>query len=141
MATTSGVRSRRRRILLAEDNRDERQMYASRMREAGWDVDEIESGAGALEAAVAGMPDVVITDLTMPGVDGAEATRLLKTDSRTRHIPVVVLSGFPERSYEAYRAGCHTFLSKPCLVETLLEIMDAMGREEAPSSPSPTGGG
>lgn len=134
MDKTSGVRARARRVLFVEDNPDERQMYGARMRAAGWEVQEIGSGLRALDIAVAFQPDVIVTDLTMPELDGATTTKRLKSDPRTEHIPVIVVSGFFERSWEAYRAGCHTFLTKPCLPETLLEIMESILDEDEPSS-------
>ena len=119
-------------MLLIEDNADERRAYSVRLREKGWSVVELESGENALTWALALVPDIIVTDLKMPGVDGTEAMRQLKSDPRTAHIEVIVLSGFAERSGDAYGAGCHTFLSKPCLPETLIEIMDAI-RMDRPS--------
>ena len=130
----SGMRSRLRRILLVEDNPDHRSMYGSRMRAAGWDVRELESGAHALEVALTFAPDVVVTDLTMPELDGAAATRQLKDNVRTAGVPIVVLSGYIDRAWEAYRAGCHTFLTKPCLPEVLLNVIDSAVRDEQSSS-------
>ena len=109
-------------------------MYGFRLRAAGWEVEEISSGVRALETAVAFDPDVVVSDLTMPELDGAETTRLLRSDPRTEHIPVLVLSGAVERSWEAYHAGCHTFIAKPCLPETLLEMVESVFREGDPST-------
>jgi two-component system, cell cycle response regulator DivK len=140
MVKTSGVRARPRRVLFVEDNQDERKMYGMRMRDAGWDVQEIGTGKRALDIALAFQPDVIVTDLTMPELDGATTTKHLKADPRTLHIPVIVISGFFERSWEAYNAGCHTFLSKPCLPETLLEIMESILEEDQPSSSRENGG-
>ena len=76
----------------------------------------------ALERASDSCPDVVVTDLNIPGIDGFELTRRLKHDSRTRDVPVLAVTGYaafasdPER---ARRAGCDAVLSKPCSPEEL----------------------
>lgn len=129
MDKSSRVRRRARRALLVEDNPDERSMYYARMSEAGWHVEAVASGANVLQAAISLSPDVIVTDLALPEMDGAEAMRKLRRDPRTEHVPVVVLTGFVERAREAYGAGCHTFLTKPCLPETLLVILDSIWEE------------
>jgi two-component system, cell cycle response regulator DivK len=137
----SAVRARPKRVLFIEDNQDERVMYTARMRVAGWEVEELETGVRALDVARVFHPDVIVTDMTMPELDGVAATRRLKADQGARHIPVIAISAYPERSWEAYGAGCHTFLSKPCLPETLLEIMESVLDEDEPSSPKHGSGG
>ena len=75
-----------------------------------------------LEQAFALMPDLVLMDLSLPGMDGWEATRQLKSDERTRHIPVVALTGhaLAGASEGAKRAGCDSFVTKPCLPDDLV---------------------
>jgi CheY-like chemotaxis protein len=62
-------------------------------------------------------------DLSMPGMDGWEATRLLKGDERTKHIPVIALTGHALNGFleSAKLAGCDAFVTKPCLPDTLVE--------------------
>ena len=66
-------------------------------------------------------PDVIVMDLAMPKMDGISATRRLKAHRRTRHIPVILLTGYPYQAIErgALEAGVAVFLTKPCLPEDL----------------------
>src|SRR5215471_8165030 len=83
-------RRRRPRVLIADDNADERDVYATYFRFLRFDVDTAADGQAAVDHAVATRPDVVVMDLSMPHLDGWEATRRLKADARTADIPVVV---------------------------------------------------
>jgi CheY-like chemotaxis protein len=67
-------------------------------------------------------------DLGLPGIDGLQATRSLRREARTRHIPIVVLTGFVQPAYEdlALDAGCDALLSKPCPAEQLLQVIERL---------------
>jgi two-component system cell cycle response regulator DivK len=110
-------------VLIVDDFEDNRTMYAEFLKFAGYVVIEASNGIEALQKAIAFIPDVVVMDLSLPMLDGWEATRRLKRDPRTRSIPVVVLTGhaLEGHSQSAREAGCDGFLAKPCLPETLLE--------------------
>jgi two-component system, cell cycle response regulator DivK len=99
-------------ILVVDDFADVREMYAAYLRFAGFRVDE----------AVALLPDLVLMDLSLPGLDGWEATRRIKADAATRHIPVVALTGHTLAPFvqRAKDAGVDGFLAKPCLPEALV---------------------
>jgi CheY-like chemotaxis protein len=118
----SGSSGERRRILVVDDFDDNREMYASYLRFSGFVVDEAITGTEAIEKALATGPNLIVMDLSLPGMDGWEATRLLKIDPRTKHTPIVVVSGHAlEGSVRAAReAGCDAFLRKPCLPQVLL---------------------
>jgi two-component system cell cycle response regulator DivK len=98
-------------------------MYAVYLTYSGYDVVEAGDGKEAVEVAGRTMPDVIVMDLTLPIMDGWEATRRLKADERTRHIPIIALTGHAVagQSREAREAGCDAFLAKPCLPEMLVE--------------------
>jgi CheY-like chemotaxis protein len=108
-------------VLIVEDTLDSRELYSVHLRDAGWEVRDATNGAEALTLAITFEPDAIVMDLSMPVMDGIEATRLLKMNPRTRHIPVVALTAFgdPVREIEARYAGCQAFLAKPCLPERL----------------------
>ncbi len=110
-------------VLLVDDYPDNRDIYVQFLTYSGLRVEEAENGYEALDKAFALRPDVIIMDLSLPGLDGWEATRRLKRDPRTRHIPVVVLTGhaLAGHSQGAMDAGCDAFITKPCLPERLLE--------------------
>lgn len=109
-------------MLLVEDQSDLRRLYAEQLALSGFDVIEAEDGATALARSTDQTPDVVLMDLSLPGIDGWEATRRLKNDRRTAHIPVVALTahdgaGELER---ATHAGCDWFVPKPCPPDALI---------------------
>ena len=109
-------------ILVVDDYEDAREMYAEYLRFCGFRVAEARNGNEALEQAFALLPDLILMDLSLPGMDGWEATRQLKADERTRHIPVVALTGhaLAGASEGARKAGCDSFVTKPCLPDDLV---------------------
>ena len=109
-------------VLLVEDDQDGRQMYAFWLTEAGFHVDQAHNGLQALERALESVPDIVVTDLNIPGIDGFELTRRLRLDPRTRRVPVVAVTGYAAFAADpgrARRAGCDVVLEKPCTPEEL----------------------
>jgi len=109
-------------ILVVDDYQDAREMYAEYLQFSGFRVAEARNGNEALEQAFALKPDLILMDLSLPGMDGWEATRQLKADERTRNIPVVALTGhaLAGASDGARRAGCDSFVTKPCLPDDLV---------------------
>ncbi len=87
-------------VLLVDDFQDNREMYAMYLEHAGLQVAEAGNGHEALDQAFRLLPDLIVMDLSLPGIDGWEATRRLKADERA--------------------AGCDAFVTKPCLPEQLL---------------------
>ena len=109
-------------VLLVEDYRDAREMYAEYLRFSGFRVAEAFDGLDALEKADALVPDVILMDLALPRMDGWEVTRRLKRSARTCQIPVVALTGhaFAGHAETARQAGCASFVTKPCLPDALV---------------------
>jgi CheY-like chemotaxis protein len=109
-------------ILVVDDYQDAREMYAEYLQFSGFRVAEAKNGNEALEQAFALKPDLILMDLSLPGMDGWEATRRLKADEATRHIPIVALTGhaLAGASEGAKRAGCDSFVTKPCLPDDLV---------------------
>ncbi len=109
-------------VLVVDDFQDNREMFAEFLVISGFRVAEAATGREALDQAFALLPDVILMDLSLPELDGWEATRRLKHDPRTAHIPVVALTGhvLADHSREARDAGCDGFLTKPCLPEALV---------------------
>ena len=121
-------------ILVVDDYEDAREMYAEYLRFCGFRVAEARNGNEALEQAFSLMPDLILMDLSLPGMDGWEATRQLKADSRTARIPVVALTGhaLAGASEGAKRAGCDSFVTKPCLPDDLVvEVRRMLGIPQA----------
>jgi two-component system, cell cycle response regulator DivK len=113
----------RLRVLLVDDYPDAREMYSEYLQFSGFDVVEATNGMEALKSAVESSPDIILMDLSLPVMDGWEATRRLKADERTASIPVVALTGHALAgiSEGAKRAGCDAFVTKPCLPEDLVK--------------------
>lgn len=111
-----------RRALIVDDYRDAREMYAEFLRFSGFDVVEACNGAEAIQRALETNPDIILMDLSLPIMDGWEATRRLKQDRRTARIPIVALTG---RTFAHDRqADWDAFLTKPCLPEDLVKKID-----------------
>jgi two-component system, cell cycle response regulator DivK len=109
-------------VLIVEDQSELRRLYAQQFAISGFDVIEAENGADAITHTTARAPDVVLMDLSLPVVDGWEATRRLKSDARTAHIPVVALTAHDGSGelQRATRAGCDWFVPKPCPPDALI---------------------
>ena len=109
-------------ILVVDDYQDAREMYAEYLQFSGFRVAEARNGNEAVTQAFTLLPDLILMDLSLPGMDGWEATRLLKGDDRTKHIPVVALTGhaLAGASEGAKKAGCDSFVTKPCLPDDLV---------------------
>ncbi len=117
-------------ILLVEDETELREMYAEQFALSGFDVIEAGNGADAISHTATHSPDVVLMDLSLPVLDGWEATRRLKSDARTSHIPVVALTAHDGAGelQRATRAGCDWFVPKPCPPAALIaEIRRVLG--------------
>jgi len=109
-------------VLVVDDFEDNREMFAEYLELCGFQVVQAASGRAALDCAFHRAPDVVLMDLSLPELDGWEATRRLKADPRTRHVPVIALTGhaLADHAREAKEAGCDAFLTKPCPPEVLV---------------------
>jgi two-component system cell cycle response regulator DivK len=109
-------------VLVVDDYQDAREMYAEYLGAYGYAVAEAETGDEAVAKAIELLPDAIVMDLSLPGMDGWTATRTLKSNERTRGIPVVALTGNArsDAPIAAREAGCDAFLSKPCLPEQML---------------------
>ena len=118
-------------VLIVDDVKDNRTVYVLYLKFSGFRIAEAENGEEAIRQAEALLPDIIVMDLSLPVMDGWEATRRLRRDPRTAGIPIVVLTGhaLPEYARTAREAGCDLVITKPCLPDQLLEairrILDA----------------
>ena len=100
-------------------------MYRDYLEFAGFEVHTASDGHEAIARARTLMPDMILMDLSLPGMDGWEATRVLKSDPATHHLLIVALSAHalaPEGE-RARAAGCDGFIAKPCLPSDLVDQM------------------
>jgi CheY-like chemotaxis protein len=110
---------------------------------SGFDVIEASDGEGAIERTSSQFPDVVLMDLSLPIVDGWEATRRLKSDARTAHIPVVALTAHDGSGelQRATNAGCDWFVPKPCPPGALItEVRRVLDNVTSPARAAHRGG-
>ncbi len=122
------------KILLVEDNEMNRDMLARRLGRKGYEVAIAVDGLQGLETAQAGGFDLILMDMSLPVLDGWEATRRLKADPRTRSVPIIALTahamaGDRERAMEA---GCDDYDSKPIELPRLLEKIEGLIRPGGP---------
>jgi two-component system cell cycle response regulator DivK len=113
------------RILIVEDNEMSRDMLYRRLMRRGFQVCTAEDGREGIVQAKLQLPDLILMDLNLPEIDGWEATRILKSDSRTAHIPVIALTAHAMTGdkQRALREGCDDFASKPVDFASLLETI------------------
>jgi two-component system OmpR family response regulator len=109
-------------VLLVEDDRDTREMYSEYLSYSGLRVTEAPTAYRALERVREQTPDVVVTDIAMPGMDGLELSRRLRAASPTRDVPIIAVSGNP--TGRAREAGCDMMLEKPCTPDELLHAIE-----------------
>src|SRR5213596_1745098 len=128
-------KTERPRVLVVDDYPDVREMYSEYLEFSGFDVIQAVNGIEALQRAVDAAPDIILMDLSLPVMDGWEATRRLKADKCTAAIPVVALTGHALAgiSEGARKAGCDAFVTKPCLPEDLVkEIRRVLDESKSP---------
>lgn len=103
-------------VLIVEDDPEMRQFYTNTFAFDGFRTEEAHNGFQALEKALAAAPDLVLTDISVPGIDGIELCRQLRAHDRTRAIPVLAITGYGDRQYpvRAMDAGADHVLLKPC---------------------------
>ena len=124
-------------ILIVEDNEMNRDMLSRRLERKGYRILIAVDGENGIDVARANMPDLVLMDMSLPLVDGWEATRRMKADDALKHIPVIALtahamSGDREKALEA---GCDDYDTKPIELPRLLgKIETLLGGKAAPAS-------
>ena len=115
-------------ILLVEDNEMNRDMLSRRLKRKGFELVYAEDGVAAVENAKQHMPALILMDVSLPEMDGLEATKLIKRDPSTANIPIIALTahamdGDRER---CLAAGCNDYDTKPIELARLLEKMNAL---------------
>lgn len=125
-------------ILLVDDYEDARVMYGHFLRMSGFEPLEASTGEEALELAYARLPDLILLDMSLPGIDGWEVTAQLKRSATTKHIPIVALTAHALQSerLRTERAGCDGFLAKPCAPPDLLAEITRLLGPKANTGPS-----
>jgi CheY-like chemotaxis protein len=103
-------------VLLVEDNEDNRTVYRTILEHFGYDVVEARNGEDGIRMAREEHPNLILMDISIPVIDGWEATKILKADETTKHIPIIALTAHAlatDRA-KAEEVGCDGYLAKPC---------------------------
>lgn len=118
-------------ILLVEDDAETRLAYRALLEHAGWSVHEAADGEQALRMVDNALPRVAVIDISIPGIDGWEMTRRLKLDERTRHVPVLLVTGhaLDEDRQRARDLGCAGYLVKPVPPSRFVEELERLMAE------------
>ena len=116
------------KILLVEDQEMNRDMLARRLKKRGYEVSIAVDGAEGVEKARAESPDLILMDMSLPVMDGWEATRTLKADEATQAIPVIALTAHAMSTdrEKALEAGCDAYETKPVELPRLIETMEKL---------------
>ena len=121
------------KILLVEDNEMNRDMLSRRLSRRGFDVGVAVDGREGVEEAKSGGYDLVLMDMSLPEVDGWEATRQLRADPATERLPIIALTAHAMAGdrEKALEAGCNDYDTKPIELPRLLAKIDALLRDES----------
>jgi two-component system, cell cycle response regulator DivK len=121
--------------LVIDDSDDTREVYAFALRLEGFTVEQAGNGHEGVEKAVELLPDIIITDLSMPVMDGWETIRRLRSDERTRRIPIIACSGYDDAispdATGARAAAADAILPKPCPFDRLMLNVRRLLRRDA----------
>lgn len=123
-------------LLLVEDNEDNRIIYSTVLRHAGYNVVEAFDGTQAIELARSVLPDLILMDISIPGVNGWEATRILRHDPATSTIPIIALTAhaLADDRARATEVGFTAYLAKPIEPRAVLaEVRRWLGEGHAPT--------
>ncbi|WZO95893.1 response regulator [Isosphaeraceae bacterium EP7] len=125
------------KILLVEDNELNRDMLSRRLERKGYHVEAAGDGIQGVEMALAGSFDLILMDMSLPKLDGWEATRRLRTDDRTRTTPIIALTAHAMAGdrEKAIEAGCDDYDSKPVEFPRLLQKIEEQLKVKAEAKP------
>ncbi len=124
-------------ILLVEDNEDNRIVYSTILKHFGYEVTEALNGEEGISKARSEKPDLILMDISIPIIDGWEATQVLKHDPATKNIPIIALTAHALASdrEKAMEVGCDGYLAKPCEPRAVVaEVQRFLGPSSANGS-------
>jgi two-component system, cell cycle response regulator DivK len=133
-------------ILVVDDNRENLKLFQLLLTHQGYTIRTAESGEGALAELALDVPDAILTDVQMPGMDGLQLTRQIRLDPQKQDLWIVAVSAnaMTEHIDEAYRAGCNGYITKPIdtrtFGNTVREHLDRAASQEARLGAPPEGG-
>ena len=126
-------------VLLVEDNEDNRIIYSTVLRHLGYNVVEAEDGTQAIALARSASPDIILMDISIPEVDGWEATRIIRADPATSAIPIIALTAhaLADDRERASEVGFNAYLAKPIEPRAVVaEVRRWLSKDGAPTGPT-----
>jgi two-component system cell cycle response regulator DivK len=110
------------RILVIEDQEDNRRIVRDLFTSVGYEIIEAVNGEDGVSAAAAHVPDLILMDVQLPGIDGYETTRQIKANPDLQHIPIIAVTSYALSGddIKAYEAGCNGYVAKPFSPRILL---------------------
>ena len=122
------------RLLVADDDRDIRDLVTFKLEQAGYTVQAVEDGVSALDAAFADPPALVVLDVMMPGLSGVDVTRELRADARTASVPIILLTARAQESdvENGFATGADDYVVKPFSPRELVSRVQAVLARRAP---------
>ena len=117
-----------KKILIAEDDPVSLKLVRDVLQANGYETKEVTSGEEAVVKAVQSKPDLIVMDIRLPGIDGLEATRRLKSDPSTEEIPIIAVTAhaMPEDEARILAAGCQAYLSKPLRFAEFISVVNGL---------------
>jgi two-component system cell cycle response regulator DivK len=111
-----------KRILVIEDQEDNRRIVRDLLTSVGYEIIEAVTGEDGVSAAASHVPDLILMDIQLPGLDGYEATRRIKANPALQHIPIIAVTSYALSGddVKAFEAGCNGYVSKPFSPRALL---------------------
>ncbi|MGD8370176.1 MAG: response regulator [Syntrophobacterales bacterium] len=111
------------KVLVVDDELEIRDLLSEVLQQEGYDVLLASAGEEAIELAKGETPHVILLDVRMPGIDGIEVCKRLKTDPKTQYIPIIMITGYDENKIAAIEVGADDFVNKPIdLVELAIRV-------------------
>ncbi|NLE09709.1 MAG: response regulator [Dehalococcoidales bacterium] len=121
----------KKKILIVEDDPKNMTLFRDVLQVSGYETIEAIDGRQGVHLAATEKPDLILMDIQIPHIDGLEATRIIKADEATRHIPIVALTAYAMKGDEEriLNAGCDGYIAKPITIDTFLEkVAEYLGR-------------
>jgi len=115
-------------VLLVEDVEDSRFFMRLELEHHGYRVIEAEDGEKAVELALRERPNIILMDLTLPGIDGLEATRRIRSDDHLHKVPIIAVTGHQETDFRlgAKESGFDAYVTKPIDIDSLIELIGGL---------------
>lgn len=127
---TDDTKNQKAHILIAEDNAANLEVATAFLKAAGYAITSVGDGAQAMAKAVELLPEVILMDIQMPGMDGLEATRRIKEQPETSHIPIIAVTALAMTGDEqrCLEAGADEYITKPVNYRSLLDLLQRIVR-------------